>query len=197
MPVAACKLLTYKGQYSACHIKVPDVEAKLPAIKIDGHYYSLFRRFDQATATLAALGKLAQKGDDLALTQQENGGYVMWALEADAQEFKAPRQAGRSWPTHGPATCLMLGDAHQYHQCYVQVPDLALPMVAIHYADRFYSVYQTSLDAIAALGLATQLTGRGNASAIASTPKGFAVCLWEPEAIPQAPSEVSVSTFPE
>ena len=197
MPVVACKLLTYKGQYSTCHIKVPDVEVKLPAIKIDGQYYSLFRRFDQAAATLAALEKLAHNGDDLALMQQDNGGYVMWALEADAQEFKAPRQAGRPWPTHGPATCLMLGDAHQYHQCYVQVPDLALPMVAIHYEDRFYSVYQSALAEIAALDLATRLTGRGNASAIASTPKGFAVCLWEPEATPQVPSDGSHSPLPE
>ncbi|MEA5463585.1 hypothetical protein [Leptothoe sp. PORK10 BA2] len=191
MPVAACKLLTHKGQYSTCYIKVPDVDAKLPAIKVDGHYYSLFRRFGHGAATMKALGKLAQNGDQLALIKQENGSYTIWAWEADAQEFKPPRDAGRAWPTHGPATCLMLGDAHQYHQCYVQVPDLALPIVAIHYTDRFYSVYQPALDETAALELAAQLTGRGNDCAIASTPKGFAVCLWEPEAMPKASSEVS------
>ncbi|MEM9482844.1 MAG: hypothetical protein AAGA83_04040 [Cyanobacteria bacterium P01_F01_bin.116] len=182
MPVAACKLLTHKGQYSTCHIKVPDVDAKLSAIKIDSYYYSLFRRFDDAEATIAALNKLAQNEDELALTQQNNGGYVMWALELDAQAFKGPRKKGLSWPTQGPATCLMLGDAKQYQQSYVQVPDLMEPLVAIGYEDNFYSVCQAGLEAIEALQLAAQLTGRGNISAIASTPKGYAVCLWEPEA---------------
>ncbi|MEL6128990.1 MAG: hypothetical protein AAFR24_03710 [Cyanobacteria bacterium J06627_3] len=191
MPVAACKLLTYKGQYSTCHIKVPDVETKLTAVKIDGRYYSLFRRFADAASAMKALNKLAQNGDELALTKQDNGSYIIWALESEAQEFKGPRQPGRRWPTRGPATCLMLGDAQQYQQCYVQVPDLALPMVAIHHDNRFYSVYQPGLEAINALELATQLTGRGNDSAIASTTKGFAVCLWEPEAIPNSPDQIS------
>lgn len=186
MPVAACKLLTYKGQYNTCYIKVPDVDAKLPAIKIDSHYYSLFRRFENAEAAMKALNKLAKKVDEaVAITQKGNDQYVMWAMELEAQEFKGPRKQGLAWPTHGPATCLMLGDSTQYHQCYVQVPDVVQPMVAVHYDEGFYSVYQPGLEAPAALDLAAKLTGRGNKSAIASTTKGYAVCLWEPEAIPQ------------
>ena len=183
MPVAACKLLTYKGQYSTCHIKVPDVDAKLSAIRIDGHYYSLFRRFDGAELAMKAFNKLSkQGGDDLALTKQSNGRYVMWAIENEAQVFKGPRKQSLDWPTHGPATCLMLGDAKQYHQCYVQVPDLADPLVAVNYEEQFYSVYQPGLEAAEALELAAQFAGRGNTSAIASTTKGYAVCLLEPEA---------------
>ncbi|NEQ50223.1 MAG: hypothetical protein F6K11_08845 [Leptolyngbya sp. SIO3F4] len=182
MPVVACKLLTYKGQYSTCQIKVPDVDAKLTAIKIDGQYYSLFRRFDDAETAMKALKKLAKKGDELALTQQKHNQYVMWAVESEAQEFKGPRKQGLDWPTYGPATCLMLGDAKQYHQCYVQVPDVAEAMIAVHHNEEFYSVYEPGLEASEALGLAAKLTGRGNKSAIASTPKGYAVCLWEPEA---------------
>lgn len=189
MPVAACKLLTYKGQYSTCHIKVPDIETKLVAIKIDGHYYSLFRRYDNAETALQALNKLAKNaGDELALTQQTHERYVIWVLEADAQAFRGPRQKGLGWPTYGPSECLMLGDGQQYHQCYIQVPDLVEPMVAVHYEDRFYSVYQPGMDAAAALDLAAQFTRRGNESAIAATPKGYAVCLWEPEATIQQPA---------
>ena len=182
MPVVACKLLIHKGQYDTCQIKVPDVDAKLSAVKIDGQYYSLFRRFANAEATMKALNKLAQNGDAIALTKQKNGGYVMWALEPDAQAFKGPRKKGLGWPTKGPATCFMLGSATQYQQCYVQVPDLMEPIVAVGYEDKFYSVYQPGLEAIDALDLAAQLTGRGNTSAIVSTQKGQAVCLWEPEA---------------
>ena len=185
MPVAACKLLTYKGQYSTCQIKVPDVDTKLPAVKIGNQLYSLFRRFENAETVMKALDKLAQKGDELlALTKQSNNSYVMWALELEARVFKGPRNAGRKWPTHGPATCLILGDAKQYHQCYVTVPDLAEPVVALQHEDRFYSVYQTGLEASEALDLSTQLTWRGHDSAIASTAKGYAICLWEPEASP-------------
>ena len=184
MPVAVCKLLTYKGQYNKCHIKVPDIEAKLPAVKIGSQLYSLFRRIEEADAAMKALNKLAQKGDELALTKQGNNHYVMWALEVEAQVFKGPRQEGRQWPTCGPATCLVLGDAKQYHQCYITVPDLAEPMVAVQYDERFYSVYQTGLNATESLELAAQLTWRGHDSAIAATAKGYAVCLWEPEATP-------------
>jgi proteasome lid subunit RPN8/RPN11 len=186
MPVAVCKLLTYKGQYSKCHIKVPDVDTKLPAVKIGSQLYSLFRRFENADAAMKVFNKLAKKGDELALTKQTHNGYVMWALELDAQVFKGPRQAERQWPTYGPANCLMLGDAKQYHQCYVNVPDLAEPMIAIQYDERFYSVYKPGLSAIESLDLAAQLTWRGHDSAITSTTKGYAVCLWEPEASPHA-----------
>ncbi|MEM9483377.1 MAG: hypothetical protein AAGA83_06760 [Cyanobacteria bacterium P01_F01_bin.116] len=184
MPVAACKLLTYKGQYNTCHIKVPDVDSKLPAIKIDTQYYSLFRRFENADDAMKALNKLAQKGDELALFKQGHESYMMWALELDAQEFKGPRKKSLAWPTHGPALCLMLGNAQQYHQCYVQVPDVAELMVAVQHEDSFYSVLQPGLTSTEALELAAKLTWRGNRSAIASTAKGYAVCVWEPEANP-------------
>lgn len=190
MPVAICKLLTYKGQYSTCHIKVPDVDEKLSAIKIGNQYYSLFRRFEDAEAAMSALNKLAgQDNELLALTKPNNNSYIMWALELDAQVFKGSRKEGRRWPTYGPATCLILGDAKQYHQCYVQVPDLAQPMVAVQHNDQFYSVYQPGLDAVEAFDMAAQFTGRGNDSAIASTTKGYAVCLLEPEAEIHKPDE--------
>ncbi len=188
MPVVACKLLTYKGQYNSCQIKVPDVDAKLSAIEVDCQYFSLFRRFEHAEAAISALHKLAKQGGEvLALTKQKNNGYIMWALELDAQLLRAVKKKNmRSWPTHGPASCLMLGDAKQYHQCYIQVPDLAQPVVAIHWGERFYSVYQTGLEAVAALDLATKFARRVNESAIATTSKGYAVCLWEPEATEHA-----------
>ncbi|EKV03040.1 hypothetical protein Lepto7375DRAFT_5310 [Leptolyngbya sp. PCC 7375] len=187
MPVAACKLLTYKGQYSTCQIKVPDIDEKLPAVKVSGQYYSRFRRFEDAEAAMKALDKLARNGEVLALTKQSKDSYIMWALELEAQVFKGPRKDGRRWPTCGPATCLILGDAKQYNQGYIQVPDLADPMVAVHYDDQFYSVYRPGLAAGEALNLAAQLTGRGNDSAIASTSKGYAVCMLEPEATAHTP----------
>ncbi|MBT9310980.1 hypothetical protein [Leptothoe kymatousa] len=183
MTVVACKLLTYKGQYNTCQIKVPDVEVKLSAIEIDSQYYSLFRRFKDADTVVQALEKLSKhQGEVLALTRQKSN-YTMWALELEALAFKGPRkQSHHAWPTHGPAKCLMLGDATQYQQCYVQVPELAEPIIAVHHDNRFYSVYQPGLGAIAALKLAAKFTRRGNESAIAATAKGYAVCLWEPEA---------------
>ena len=186
MPVVTCKLLTYKGQYSTCQIKVPDIDTKLSAVKIDSRYYSLFRRFDDAESAMTALNRLTQTGnDEMALTNLDNGRYVMWALELEAQAFKGRRQQEPQWPTHGPASCLILGNAKQYNQCYVKVPDLAQPLVAVQCDARFYSVYQPGMEAQAALELAAQFAGRGNDSAIAATAKGYAVCLWEPEATPQ------------
>ena len=61
------------------------------------------------------------------------------------------------------------------------------PMVAVEHENKFYSVYRPGLEAMDALELAAQLTGRGNTSAIVSTQKGYAVCLWEPEATAQTP----------
>jgi hypothetical protein len=186
---AICRLLAYRGQYTPCHIEVPDVEGKLAAVAVDGRYFSLFRRFDDAEKVMKVAAKLAQRGDDLALTASAQG-YVVWVYEPEAKELPAANAENRMHlPTYGPAPCFIICDTTHYRPCYIKVPDLPKYLVAVYYAKRFYSVYRRGLKAEEVLEMATQLVGRGDEVAIAPTKQGYALCVWEPEAVPYNPQK--------
>jgi hypothetical protein len=185
---AICRLLSYRGQYTSCHITVPDVEGKLAAIEVDRRYFSIFRRFDTADTVIEVAIKLAQQGDDLAVTHTAQG-FVVWVYEPDAKPAGEPKQSSNRMqlPTYGPAPCFLVSDTSHYKPCYIKVPDLPRHLVAIYYARRFYSVYRRGLKAEEAFEIATKLVSRGDEVAIAPAKLGYAVCVWEPEAIPYKP----------
>ncbi|MEL6139482.1 MAG: hypothetical protein AAFR42_19005 [Cyanobacteria bacterium J06628_6] len=184
---AVCKLLSYKGQFTPCHISVPDLEGKQAAIDIDGRYFSLFKRFDSAEKVLQVAARLAKRGEDIAVTQSSQG-YVMWVHEEDATMLKLNVSSKSiQLPTFGPSPCYVIVSMKSYRPCYIKVPDLMQPMVAIYYAKRFYSVYRRGLTAADAIEIAKKLVGRGDEVAIAPTRNGYAVCGWEPEAVPFDP----------
>ncbi len=184
---AVCKLLSYKGQYTPCHITVPDMDEKQAGIDIDGRYFSLFKRFDAAEKVLDVAARLAKRGEDIAITRSSQG-YTTWIHEADATLVKHNVSSKSiQLPTFGPAPCYVIVGMKSYRPCYIKVPDLMQPMVAIYYARRFYSVYRRGLAAADAIEIAKKLVGRGDEVAIAPTRNGRAVCVWEPEAVPFNP----------
>ncbi|MEO1592907.1 MAG: hypothetical protein AAFU71_16670 [Cyanobacteria bacterium J06632_22] len=184
---AVCKLLSYKGQYTPCHITVPDMAEKQAAVDVDGRYFSLFKRFDSAEKILNVAAKLAKRGEDIAITHSSQG-YVMWIHEEDATLLKLNVSSKSiQLPTFGPASCYVIVGMKSYRPCYIKVPDLTQPMVAIYYAKRFYSVYRRSLSAADAIEIAKKLVARGDEVAIAPTRNGHAICVWEPEAVPFNP----------
>jgi hypothetical protein len=185
---AICKLLSYRGQYSTCQLQVPDVDAKLAGIEVDKRFFSFFRRFEKAETVMEVAAKLAQRGDDIALTQSSQG-YMVWVYEPDAREVGSQNDKNNQMhlPTYGPAPCFLICDTNHYRPCYIKVPDLPKPLVAVYYARRFYSVYRRGLKPEEALEVATKLVGRGDEVAIAPAKQGYAICVWEPEAIPFKP----------
>jgi hypothetical protein len=156
--------------------------------------FSIFRRFDTADTVIEVAIKLAQQGDDLAVTHTAQG-FVAWVYEPEAKLASEPKSSlnRMQLPTYGPAPCFLVSDTSHYKPCYIKVPDLPRHLVAIYYARRFYSVYRRGLKAEEAFEIATKLVSRGDEVAIAPAKLGYAVCVWEPEAIPYKP-EVAAGT---
>ncbi|MEM8806360.1 MAG: hypothetical protein AAGF01_10080 [Cyanobacteria bacterium P01_G01_bin.38] len=186
-----CKLLAYKGQYKTCHIGIPQAEGKRIAVAVDGRYFRFFRRFDTAQQVMAVAERLAQRGSDFALTESfkdNKKGYRVWLYTPNVENVTTEALDGPlRLPVYGPSPCFMIFDQAHYRPCYIKVPDLPQPRVAIYYDKRFYSVCGKGLSAVSALELGQKLVGRGDEVAIASTDQTYVVCLWEPEAIPYQP----------
>lgn len=176
-----------------CHIVIPQVEGKRVAVVVDGCYFRSFRRFNSAQQVMAVAKKLAHQGRNLALTPSNDGndkGYRVWIQAPEVEKVITEALDGPlRLPTYGPSPCFMIADRSYYRTCYVKVPDLFRPLVAIYHAQRFYSVYRKDLSPAAALELATKLAGRGDEVAIAPANQAYAVCIFEPEAIPYQPSK--------
>lgn len=71
------------GQYRTCHIQVPDILERLPAVKVSGKFYSYFKTVKDREKALDVLEKLFDKGDDAVITVAKKG-FSIWVLEDNA-----------------------------------------------------------------------------------------------------------------
>ena len=83
-PPQPTKLLAQREDYTTCHIYLPDEQQRLPAIALDGNFYSFFRSLQDATKTLSILRKLSAKGEQTVMTPNKRG-YAIWVYESDAE----------------------------------------------------------------------------------------------------------------
>jgi hypothetical protein len=71
------------GQYRTCHIQVPDILERLPAVKVAEQYYSYFKTVKDREKALDVMEKLFDKGDTAVITSSKKG-YSIWVLETNA-----------------------------------------------------------------------------------------------------------------
>ncbi|NEP17210.1 MAG: hypothetical protein F6J97_09920 [Leptolyngbya sp. SIO4C1] len=186
---ASCKLLSYRGQYTAYRIELPSVKKRVAAVKVDDGYFRIFRQVSDAAQALELVIKLAAYRDNLAISFHRQG-YCLWIYEPEVKSARSDQSSGPvRLPTYGPANCFIIRSERYYRICYIKVPDLPERLLAIYYGRQFYSLYKSGLDASAVLKTATKFVGRGDAVAIAPTKQGYALCLLEPEAIPYRPKK--------
>nr|OEJ74748.1 hypothetical protein BH720_13170 [Desertifilum tharense IPPAS B-1220] len=76
-------MLVSRSQYQPCHIRVPDLKHKLPAVQFEGAYYSLFRIEPDFKLALERIQALKQRNDKALVTPSPKG-YVLWVLEPEA-----------------------------------------------------------------------------------------------------------------
>ena len=76
------------GEYSTCHICVPDSEGRLAAILVNKQYYSFFKSLKDREKALNVVTKLREKGND-ALIAKTPKGYSIWVLEPTAYLCKS------------------------------------------------------------------------------------------------------------
>ncbi len=77
------KLFLQPGQYHSCHIRVPDMPDRLPAVVVDGKFHSFFKTVKDRDKALDLLAKLIDKGDEAVITQTPKA-YAVWVLEPTA-----------------------------------------------------------------------------------------------------------------
>jgi sulfur transfer complex TusBCD TusB component (DsrH family) len=180
----AIKILTQRDQYSTCHITIPGEPDRLPAIALNGQFYSFFRSSADLAVTLKLVMKLTQRGDAVVLTQTK-AGHVIWLTEPDAQistplKGAAARNLG---PNFGPADCWILSDRQPgYQPSTLKVPDLPETVPGLAIGQKLFSLYRRDHDGSNALKLAGRLTQRGDEVVVLLTQDTYVLCVREPVA---------------
>ena len=82
-------IFLYRDEYETCHIKIPNLTERLPAIAIENKFYSFARSFPNIKKALAAKAKLEWGGDRVVVTQTAKG-YAIWVWEPEAQREQPP-----------------------------------------------------------------------------------------------------------
>lgn len=77
------QLFLASGEYRTCHICLPDMQQRLPAIVVEEQYYSYFKTVKDRDKALKVVAKLFENKDDALITQTPKG-YNIWVLEPTA-----------------------------------------------------------------------------------------------------------------
>lgn len=174
------KILKSRSQYQACHISVPDLDNRLSAIRVGNKYYSFFKVIPNSAKAFEVAARLVKRGDEPVITQTAKG-YILWVWEPEAFIETPEEQATHA--NHSPrANSLTIETTKNYQPCYIRVPDLEQPLVAISAKGAYYSLFKVEKNQGHATEILKQLIHRGDQALLTETPKGYAVWVLEPEA---------------
>ncbi|WP_198805479.1 hypothetical protein [Leptolyngbya sp. BL0902] len=175
-----CKFLFERDLYTPCHIWAADVDHRLSAVYVDNQFYSFFKVVGDPNKLLDIVARLGKRDDKVAITLTKQG-YAIWAYEPQAQYAPPARQPGhRIYPVFGPKNCLLLIDPQAYQLCQIQVPDVAKPLDAIAYRNRYYSIFKQDQDAARLLDITAKLARRGDDTLLTLTDSTYRLGLLEP-----------------
>jgi hypothetical protein len=175
-----CKFLFDRDLYTPCHILTTDVTHRLSAVYVDNQFYSFFKVVKNPNKLLDIVARLGKRDDKVAITLT-NQGYALWAYEPQAQYAPPIRQPShRISPVFGPKSCLLVIDPQAYGFCQVQVPDVAKPLAAIAYRNRYYSIFKQDSDAAKLIDIAAKLARRGDDTLITIADSVYRLGLLEP-----------------
>lgn len=183
LPLQPVKLLAQRDDYTTCHVFVPEDGHRLPAIALDGNFYSFFRSLHDPDKVLSILQKLSAKGEPTVMTPTQRG-YAIWVYEPSAvltsPQGKSPRNLP---PSFGPANCWIISDRQPgYRTCTLDVPDLPDPVPGLANGQKLFSLYRREKDADITLKLGSRLSQRGDEIVILVAQQTYALCIYEPGA---------------
>lgn len=178
-----CKFLVNRSSYQACHIRLPDLPLRQPAIALDGQFYSFFRALPVARKALIIAARLGKREDQVAITLTRRG-YALWIHEPQAS-LAPPRQASERGlqPVFGPVPCLLLSNAAGYRRCSLRVPDLEQPIAGLMVGDRGYSIFRQVPDAAEAIALTARLTAMAEDTVLVVAADSLLVAVFEANAV--------------
>lgn len=186
-----CKVLANRSSYQACHVRLPDLPLRQPAIALDGQFYSFFRALPVARKALIIAARLGKREDHIAITLTGRG-YALWVHEPLAS-LAPPRQVSSQvssqvsdrelQPVFGPVPCLLLSNAAGYRRCRLQVPDLEQPIEGLMVGNRGYSIFRQVGDAAEAIALTARLTAMAEETVLVVTADSLLVAVFEANAV--------------
>jgi hypothetical protein len=177
------RILESRTQYQPCHIRVPDLDDRIVAIRVDGKYYSLLKLVRERQQALEIANRLSNKGEETIITATVKGDAI-WVLERDAY-LDLPVQPVSAIPNSlhpSVGAAKILESRSQYRPCHIRVPDLDHRLSAIAVEGQYYSFFKVVKDRAQALEVSARLARRGDQTTITSTVKGDVVWVLEPEA---------------
>lgn len=179
-----CKVLSERKTYVSCHIRVPDMDHRLPAIAVDGKFYSFLKLVKTAEKALTAVSRLGKGEDEIAITLSKRG-YALWVPEPQGSFSPPKRQPMLSLkPAFGPFPCLFLSDASTLEPCQIQVADLSKSVAGVRVNSDFYSVFRVEPDAQTSIQIVGKLSGRGDATLLGRARDGqYLIGVLEPTGV--------------
>ena len=172
------RLLESRRQYESCHIRVPDIEERLPALLLDQKFYSFFRVVSDEQQLLSMVAKLNRQAQESVVTRVARG-YGIWLLEPTAH-IDAPRSISLQANTD-VFPYRILESRSQYKPCHIRVPDLEQRLVAIRLDDTYYSFFAVTQDKPSILKTIAKTKLTAEQIVITTTAKGYVVWVLEPQ----------------
>lgn len=179
-----CKVLNERKTYVSCHIRVPDLDNRLPAIALDGKFYSFLKAVKDAEKALTTISRLGKGEDEIALTLSRRG-YALWAPEPQGR-FSPPQRDPRFSlkPAFGPPPCLFLSDASTLEPCQIQVADLSKSVAGVRVNSDFYSVFRVEPEAQTSIQIVGKLASRGDTTLLGRARDGqYLIGVLEPTGV--------------
>ncbi len=172
-----CKMLRDRAQYRSCHIRVPDSQDRLAAIKVHDRYYSFFKLIEEEQKALQIAAKLVYRGDEVAMTLTVKG-VAIWVYEAEASSPKPSKVAKQT----GSRLWRILTSQQEYQRCEISVPDGTQALTAICWNQRYYSLLRMVREELQAIELAERLSSKGHDAIITRNDCGYEVWVLEADA---------------
>ncbi|PSN20600.1 hypothetical protein C7271_01365 [filamentous cyanobacterium CCP5] len=160
------------------------MDNRLPAIALDGRFYSFLKALKDADRALSAINRLGKGEDEVVLTLSKCG-YALWVPEPQAR-FSPPKGDPRFSlkPAFGPTPCLFLSDARALAPCQIQVADLSKSVAGIQVANDLYSVFRVEPNAQTSIQIVGKLASRGDKTLLGRAKDGqYLIGVLEPTGI--------------
>lgn len=183
---APYRLLASRGTYQSCHIRVPDIEERLPALLLDQKFYSFFRVVLDELQLITMVAKLNRQAQESVVTPVARG-YALWVLEPTAR-LDTPRLSSlHSAVAEFPYR--VLESRSQYKSCHIRVPEVEQRLVAIMVEDAYYSFFAVTQDKANVLKTLAKTKLTVEQVIITTTPKGYVLWVLEPQVLSDAVPE--------
>jgi hypothetical protein len=171
------RLLESRSQYESCHIRVPDIAERLPALLLDQKFYSFFRVVSDEQQLISMMTKLNRQAQESVVTRVAKG-YGIWVLEPtahiDAPRSSSVQASAEAFPYR------ILESRNQFKPCHIRVPDVEQRLVAIRFDDKYYSFFAVTQDKSSILKTIAKTKLTVEQVVITTAAKGYIVWVLEP-----------------